>query len=69
MTIFKADDSSPGDIPFSAMARVYGPEIALAGYFEELTDAPDKPPSPIATKFLQKYLSELASDDTPTFGG
>jgi hypothetical protein len=69
MAIFKKADEPIGNIPYTAMARVYGPEIALAGYLEELTDAPDEPPSPIATRFLQKYLSELGSDDTPSFGG
>lgn len=68
MTIFKEDDSPVGEIPFSAMVRRYGPELALAGYLEELTDAPDKPPSPLATNFLTKYLSQLTSEDTPSFG-
>lgn len=68
MTIFKEDDSPVGEIPFSAMVRRYGPELALAGFFEELTDAPDEPPSPIAKDFLRKYLSELPSEDTPSFG-
>lgn len=67
MSIFKEADAALGKIPFSAMVRKYGPELALAGYFEELTDAPDAPPSPIATAFLRKYLSELPSEDTPSF--
>jgi len=68
VTILKETDVFLGEIPFTDLLQVYGPEIGLAGIMEELTNAPDAPPGPASRAFLQKYLASLPANDAPSIG-
>ena len=63
-TVFKTADPELQDVRFGDLVRVYGPEVGLAAYIEEVTKTPTEIPEYIGRQdFLNAYLDKLAGSE------